>query len=167
MRIYPDEVHIDDHDPALTPTEENDGREYWRGVWRAGPGSDGGAAWERLRDIHGAPRAAWIVRSTEPLNPAGRPNTPLDEGEPLQPEPRFPAPPRRPEGSARATRVAWLPDRFAAVGYVAGSPAVTAWGELVAEELLAGPVEDPVAEDAEPLKPGRTSTSSMSPSSTG
>ena len=100
VRIYPDEVHIDDHDPALTPTEENDGREYWRGVWRAGPGSDGGAAWERLRDIHGAPRAGWIVRSTEPLNPAGRPNAPLDEGEQLQPKPRFPEPPTRPEGSA-------------------------------------------------------------------
>ncbi len=154
VRIYPDEVHIDDHDPALTPSEEADGREYWRAVWRAGPGSDGGPAWERLRDLHGAPRAAWLVRSTKPRNPGSRPDTPLGEGEPLQPKPQFPAPPRRPEGSARATRVAWLPDRFAAVGYVAGAPAVTAWGELVAEELLAGPVEDPVAKDADPLGPG-------------
>ncbi len=154
VRIYPDEIHVDDHDPALTPSEEADGHQYWRGVWSAGPGSDGGPDWERLRDLHGGARAAWIVRSTEPRNPAARPDAPLAEGEPLEPEPQFPAPPRRPEGSARATRVAWLPDRFAAVGFVAGAPAVTAWGELVAEQLLAGPVEDPAAEDTDPLGPG-------------
>jgi hypothetical protein len=154
VRIYPDEVHVDDHDAALTSTEEDGGREYWRAVWRAGPGSDGGAPWERLRDIHGGPRAGWIVRSTEPLNSADRPGAPTDEGAPLQPEPRFPDPPARPEGSARATRVAWLPDRFAVVGYVAGAPAATAWSELVAEELLAAPLEDPVAQDADPIGPG-------------
>src|SRR6266508_4074407 len=154
VRIYPDEVHVDDHDPALTPSEETDGREYWRAVWRAGPGSDGGAAWERLRDLHGGPRAAWIVRSTEPRNPTRRPTAPVAEGEPLRPEPRFRAPPRRPEGSTRAARAAWLPDRFAAVGYVAGAPAVTAWGELVAEQLLAGPVEDPLVDQVDLLGPG-------------
>src|SRR5215210_12168 len=153
VRVYPDEIYVDDHDPALTPSEEADGREYWLAVWRAGPGGEDGAAWERRREIRGGARAAWIVRATEPRNAGDRPAAPLGEGEPLQPEPEFPAPPRRPEGSARATRVAWLPDRFAAVGFVAGAPAVTAWGELVAEQLLAGPVEDPAAEDADPLGP--------------
>lgn len=153
VRIYPDEVHVDDHDPALTPSEEDDGREYWRAAWRAGAGGEDRPAWERLRELRGAARAAWLVRSTEPSNVGERPTSPLAEGEPLQPEPRFPDPPRRPEGAQRAARVAWLPDRFVAVGYVAGARAVTAWGELVAEQLLAGPVEDPVADQPDPLGP--------------
>lgn len=148
VRIYPDEVHIDDHEPALTAAEEQDGRDYWTAAWRAGPAGDDRPAWERLRDLHGGPRAAWIARSTLPRNQVDRPPGTVDADEPLLPEPDFPAPPRRPDGSSRAARVAWLPDRFAAVGYVGDEVAVTAWGEPVAERLLVGPVEDPLAEDA-------------------
>src|SRR5712692_9687557 len=36
VRMYPDQIAIDSHEPELTAQEVIDGRVYWDAVWRAG-----------------------------------------------------------------------------------------------------------------------------------
>ena len=36
MRIYPDQIAINSHEPELTSQEIADGQAYWDAVWRAG-----------------------------------------------------------------------------------------------------------------------------------
>src|SRR5262249_49364166 len=36
IRIYPDDLHIDTHEPGLTEEEEQWGRNYWEETWRGG-----------------------------------------------------------------------------------------------------------------------------------
>ncbi|HVH11532.1 MAG TPA: hypothetical protein VM759_00700, partial [Longimicrobium sp.] len=36
IRVYPDTVHVDTHEPELTAAEDASGRMYWEHVWRAG-----------------------------------------------------------------------------------------------------------------------------------
>ena len=36
IRVYPDRVHIDSHEPALTAEEITWGRHFWEQNWRAG-----------------------------------------------------------------------------------------------------------------------------------
>ncbi|MEU9337226.1 hypothetical protein AB0D49_29380 [Streptomyces sp. NPDC048290] len=115
VRIYPDELHIDTHEPELTADEELHGRRYWQGVWDArgdGPAED--AAWAELAARFGHERAGWIARVREPVNPAQQPAP----GRPAA-APQFP-----PSGTPRAA--SWtrrplaraLPTRW----YVVGRP---------------------------------------------
>ena len=41
VRIYPDEVHVDEHEPELTDDELAWGRAFWEQTWRAGTGDVG------------------------------------------------------------------------------------------------------------------------------
>ncbi|HYW89177.1 MAG TPA: hypothetical protein VFB50_15495, partial [Chloroflexota bacterium] len=36
IRVYPDDVHVDTHEPDLTADEAVWGRTYWERVWRCG-----------------------------------------------------------------------------------------------------------------------------------
>ena len=36
VRVYPDQIHIDTHEPALSDDERLWGAHYWEQVWRAG-----------------------------------------------------------------------------------------------------------------------------------
>src|SRR6478672_6176620 len=49
VRVYPDKVHLDSHDPALTANELLWGRRYWELQWQAGS-EDAGLreAWRML-----------------------------------------------------------------------------------------------------------------------
>lgn len=74
VRVYPDKVHIESHDPALTADELVWGRRYWTLQWQAGTDDTAlRAAWRMLADRFGAPRAAWIARALTPSNAASRP----------------------------------------------------------------------------------------------
>src|SRR4029453_5179197 len=42
VRVYPDKVHIDAHDPALTPEERAWGERFWELHWRRGDAGAGG-----------------------------------------------------------------------------------------------------------------------------
>ena len=70
VRVYPDNVHLDSHEPALTSEEITWGRHFWEQTWRAAndPERDK-AAWRQLADLYDPPRAAWIARALKPLNP--------------------------------------------------------------------------------------------------
>jgi hypothetical protein len=76
VRIYPDQIHVNTHETALTSQEISDGQTYWTSAWS----SDAQAAWRLLANLYGAPRAAWIARELTPTNvnqrPAGSPNFP-------------------------------------------------------------------------------------------
>src|SRR5262245_3042385 len=51
VRVYPDAVHIDTHEPELTADELTWGRHFWEQTWRAAnDGERGKAAWRQLVD---------------------------------------------------------------------------------------------------------------------
>ncbi|HRI60873.1 MAG TPA: hypothetical protein PK228_14140, partial [Saprospiraceae bacterium] len=69
IRVYPDAIAIDNHDPALTQSEVDAGKAYWMEVIAAG--QDTGkrlGAWRALAGKSGVQRAAWIVKSLKPTN---------------------------------------------------------------------------------------------------
>src|SRR2546427_2011947 len=95
VRVYPDTVHVEDHEPELTDREVAAGRRYWETTWRGGPdGSPAAeaaelAAWGEIAGALGDHRAAWIVRVTTPTG-GTRPAAPLPDGGPLPSPPVFP-----------------------------------------------------------------------------
>src|SRR5262245_2177576 len=70
VRIYPDEIAADPHEPELTADEQAAGQTYWRSGWQ--PAAEP-AAWRALLVRYAAPRAAWIARVMTPTNLAARP----------------------------------------------------------------------------------------------
>lgn len=143
VRVYPDDVHQDTHEPALTVQEEQWGRDFWSSVWSAGPGRRPEldrtrfSIWQVLAGRFGAARAAWIVSALQPTN--------IDKWrEDPAIEPAFPASPGRRTGSwTRAARARGLPDRWLVLGYVGGERVVEQWGRVIAAPLQTGP--DPAA----------------------
>src|SRR5215472_12516909 len=67
IRVYPDLIHIDTHEPELTAQEIADGQAYWLSFWRAGGDthpeapSKIDAAWRTLVHRYGAERSAWVA----------------------------------------------------------------------------------------------------------
>src|SRR5215208_3337045 len=86
VRIFPDDLHIDTHEPDLTADEIRAGRRYWEAVWRAAPATEREVvAWDELALGFGPERAVWIARVLEPRNPAARPKQAVPEGTALNP----------------------------------------------------------------------------------
>jgi hypothetical protein len=112
VRIYPDDVHVDQHDAVLTRQELGWLREYLKAAAVGRDRQDFVAAWERLVERAGPTRAAWIVHQRPPAHPV------IVEGK-----------------LGRAARATLLPDRFEAIVDVRGGPRIRATGELVREPL--------------------------------
>ncbi len=110
VRMYPDEVASDTHEPGLTAEEEKATTAYWTAVSAAGEP----AAWTEIVAKLGAPRAAWVVKATAPG--AG----PYD---------------RRSHAWTRAAEARVLPDRFVVRGYAADGSVNTGQGALIPEPL--------------------------------
>lgn len=108
IRVYPDQVHVDAHEPRLTAGEVEAGKTYWRSRWVPLPGADDAAtlAWADLARGVGAPRAAWIVRATKPLNALGDPAGPS-----------FPPVTTRPAGSDVPMKIRAMPTQWVVLGY--------------------------------------------------
>src|SRR4051812_24303354 len=71
VRIFPDKIHLDSHEPDLTADEQMWGQRYWQQNWRAGSDTVASSdAWRQIANRFGARRAAWIVRVLQPTNPA-------------------------------------------------------------------------------------------------
>ncbi|MFD2767181.1 hypothetical protein [Micromonospora eburnea] len=98
IRVFPDQIHVDSHEPGLTEAEEAAGRAYWADLAGGGPTATD-PAWTELVRLFGAARAGWIARVMEPDA----------DGDPLDPLSR-PAPWTEP------ARARLLPSRWYAVG---------------------------------------------------
>jgi hypothetical protein len=72
VRIYPDQIAVNSHEPELTAQEVSDGQAYWNALWPAAiPPADSDAArapWRVLAAHYGSQRAAWIALALTPTN---------------------------------------------------------------------------------------------------
>lgn len=148
VRVYPDAVHVEDHEPELTEQEITAGRRYWETAWHGGPtGSVTAdtaelAAWRELAGALGEQRAAWVVRVMTPTG-GGRPAAPVPADMPLPSPPVFPKPPQRARAWARPAVAHALPDRWLALAFARGAEIGRGWSQPLPDELPLGP--DPAA----------------------
>lgn len=71
VRVFPDEIHADGHDPALTVREERAGHAYWQVVWENEDAAAVGAARTWLAGQCGPYRALWVATATTPTGRLG------------------------------------------------------------------------------------------------
>ena len=151
VRVYPDKVHIDTHEPELTPDELTWGQHFWEQTWRAGTDEERAkAAWRQLADRFDAPRAAWIARALKPLNPEDRPANPVADSQPLPKPVRFPSPATKAESWTRAPAARVLPNQWIVLGYKNGRLVLNVKGGLIQDTLAAGPGPSPSADADQP-----------------
>lgn len=68
IRFYPDDIAIHTHEEPLTPEEVEAGKAYWFEIWAANEDYDARlAAWRAIATAFGSQRAAWIVKTMEPV----------------------------------------------------------------------------------------------------
>ena len=145
IRIYPDTVHIDTHEPELTQDEQRWGRNFHEQLWRAANDeSRRKAAWRQLAERLGDQRAGWVARQLKPLNDSQRPQTPIAPTDPLPIAPRFPDVPTRPDAQANETftRPPWsrvLPDRWFAGAFLENQLLGSSAGQPIPDPLPVGP----------------------------
>ncbi|MGI8332712.1 hypothetical protein ACRYCC_22395 [Actinomadura scrupuli] len=127
VRVFPDAIHADGHRDALTRSEQEAGRAFWRRTWRAAGDTAGrDAAFTWLCGRLGPWRAAWVATALRPTN-AEHPGQ----------EPRFP--PVELLGAGAPTWARLLPVRFAAVLYAREQTYGPYWSAPVREEIALAP----------------------------
>jgi hypothetical protein len=115
VRVYPDDIHVDTHEPELTSAELAAGTTYWRAVWGAGANQTRlDAAWAIILGQLKPLRAAWAVRALMPSAPRPAEETPVDQA---QPDPPLPDVATRPGTFNRPARTTLLPDHWHVVGF--------------------------------------------------
>jgi len=74
VRVYPDEIHLDSHEPELTPGEQKAGAEFARAMRAASDFKHQRQAWGALIGVVGANRASWIAAMVaDRVTPGSRP----------------------------------------------------------------------------------------------
>ncbi len=142
VRIFPDDIAIETHEEPLTKDEVDAGTIFWEETWRAGGDvAREEAAWRVLVSTFGAPRAAWVAQVMEPQGQ--RPQSPLPEGEPLEPPPVFPEPAPNESTWSRAPHTRVMPDCFVITTYIGGVKMHEVAGRPIPDSLVLGP--DPSA----------------------
>jgi hypothetical protein len=133
VRVFPDQLHLDAHDPALTADEIEGAKWYWSERWQAGLTDleAARATWTALTSRFRPVRAAYLINAMTPTNAPGA-------GDPV-----FPDVPVRASRWARAPLATALPDRFCVVGLaqVNGTwvERFREWGDAVPDQLAVGP----------------------------
>jgi hypothetical protein len=146
VRVFPDQIAVDSHDPRLTDAEVKAGHRYWRALWHAGTADEDAArgAWQSLAQRFGATRAAFLAHAPTlvPSNLAQRPVAATPAGADPVPPPDFPSltpDDRRPATPARAARALGLPDRWTVTLLRGGSVVHRATSTPIRSELAVGP----------------------------
>jgi hypothetical protein len=146
VRVYPDKIHVDTHEPALTEEELTWGKHFWEQAWRAvGDEERTKAVWRQLADRFDPPRAAWIAHVLKPLNSDDRPRTPIAPDAPLSRPISFPTPATQPEPWTRAPLTRVMPNFWVLLGYKNGALVLNTKGGPIRESLAAGPDPSPSA----------------------
>ncbi len=141
VRIYPDQIAINSHEPELTEKEISDGTSYWDALWRVGkpPASpeDVKAPWRGLASRYGTQRAAWIALTMTPTNVAQQPTTATPQGADPNPKPDYPSPATHPTSWSKPALADALPDFWTVVA-VSGGQSFPVRGGAVTSELAVG-----------------------------
>jgi hypothetical protein len=124
VRIYPDQIAVDSHEPELTNQEVSDGQAYWNAVWQAGnppPNPDDARApWRTVASLYGPQRAAWICLQLTPTNLTQQPVAPTPSGTAPVPAPIFPSVAIRNSSWEKPAVADALPDAWTVVLVSAG-----------------------------------------------
>jgi hypothetical protein len=150
IRIYPDQIHLDSHEPELTDDERAAAQRYWERRWGAvGDANVAAGAWAAIARRFRPGRARYLVDTLRPTN--------LDSA---AAGPQFPERPRRAAAWTRAVEATALPERWLAIGYQRGSDGAEVevfrrWSTRVPDRLAAGP--SPAVEEA-PAPPAPDAT---------
>jgi hypothetical protein len=153
LRFYPDQVHVDAHEPRLTAAERDAGIAYWQArCTTPNPAQRSESPWLLIAGLLGAPRAAWVVQSLTPSNlpagfgPASAAFVPV-----------FPATPLQDAAWSSAACAAALPKRWLAVGSRDGGTIFRKWTTPIVTplDLTPTPLDDntPLADNTLPLQP--------------
>lgn len=138
VRIYPDQIHVDAHDPRLTPGEAAAGQEFWLSDWRAGNDAERRKrAWQALAARLGPARATWVARATQPTNASARPDQAVPDTAPPVVEPAFAPVPLTERAVTPAARI--LPSAWTATAYAVGRIAATATASPITSAPAVGP----------------------------
>ncbi len=128
VRIYPDQIHVDAHEPGLTEAELALATAYWEARWTATTDEEHGAAWRELIRRVRPSRARWLVTATEPTNVAD-----LGTGSPAIPVVALRTGPFTRQPTARL-----LPEQWVAIGFRGGTEVVRRWSGPVTEGIPVG-----------------------------
>ena len=119
VRIYPDQIAVNTHEPELTGQEISDGQAYWNAIWMAGNPpphiDDDKAPWRSIASLYGPQRAAWISLQLTPTNIAAQPAQPTPSGTTPVPGPIFPSVPTRASSWEKPAVADALPDSWTIV----------------------------------------------------
>lgn len=134
IRVFPDQIHVDAHEPELTDDEIEAGRHYWTergmpdGTDTPEESAAAASAWRLLTGRIRPERAAWIVERMRPLGLAADGGLVFDDEVP-----------RRAASWSRAKRAVALPDRWVAIGRRDGEELFRVWSSFVPDELAVSP----------------------------
>ncbi|WP_026967795.1 hypothetical protein [Algoriphagus terrigena] len=141
IRIFPDDIHTDTHEPLLTKNEVEAGELYWEkraGLHSFPPGEEAESekklAWDKLKAVSVNPqRAIWIAKATKPLNW-------LQTDVPPPPTLDFPKHSVFKEQAwTRAARTQALPDRFVVTIFANGKAVHEQVGHVIPDTVFLGP----------------------------
>lgn len=138
VRIYPDQVHVDAHDPRLSAAELAAGQGFWRAQWRTGGNRERQQrGWKKLADRFGPGRAGWIAHATSPTNPQARPGAEVPDGTDLPAQPTFPEVQPTEQRSTPVARL--LPSQWTATAYAQGAVLAVGTGRPITIDPAVGP----------------------------
>lgn len=134
IRVYPDEIFKESLEKNLLETELDAGKTFWQ---KLGAGADPETLWLEHWGSAPAPRAAWIVRSTQPKN--------YNPGGPFPATPVFPEPALKNGAYTQPPQTRLLPDRFVVRLEKKDGTVKEFTGNLIPEPLTLGldPTFDP------------------------
>jgi hypothetical protein len=159
VRIFPDQISMEQHDPRLTEGEVAAGERYWQKIWdHYDDEAVNLSAWKGLTAVYGPYRAAWVRKKRTPVNIEDRPQSPgggsvpqfatLTQEETRLPEEQDPA------------RVSTFPDRFALFLYPSEAETV---GEAEAQPYKHVIIGNEIYADSDELIMGFTGEDALIP----